>query len=341
MLSDRKKLILKAVVENYSQKGHPVGSKALIQFPYLQFSSATIRYDMVQLEQEGFLKKTHTSSGRIPSFKGYTYYLTHLLTRDQDVARLFPLIDGVMKKKSLHKGQVIKETLNLLNKLTSYTAMAIGSDVFNNSKVNKIDFIPLSRSQALILIITDQGNVQHQNISLSQNQEISLYELRDVVKIINDLLVGKYLSAAVKIIQSDFVKQTIAKYISFQEQLITLFIEAFSSFASENLYFAGVSKMVEKPEFSNLELIKKFMSLLERKELLKIMLIQEGLSFKFSDELQLTPLKDCMILSIPFTVNSKEKGTIAILGPSWMKYPKVIPLLEYLAIHLSKLNDSQ
>lgn len=80
------------------------------------------------------------------------------------------------------------------------------------------------------------------------------------------------------------------------------------------------------------------MSLLERKELLKIMLNQEGLSFKLSNELQLTPVKDYMILSIPFDINTSEKGTIAILGPSWMKYPKIIPLLEYLSVHLSKLN---
>ncbi|WP_434062268.1 heat-inducible transcription repressor HrcA [Candidatus Phytoplasma solani] len=339
MLSDRKKLILKAVVENYSQKGQPVGSKSLIHLPEFQFCSATIRYDMVKLEKEGFLKKNHTSSGRIPSFKGYTYYLTHLLTRDHDVASLFPLIDKVIQKKSFHKDKVIKEALELLNNLTSYTAMAIGADVFNHSKITKIDFIPLNYTQALILIISDKGNVQHQNISLDQTKEISIYYLKDVVKIISDLLVGKYLSEAVSTIQSDFFKQTIAKYIIFQEQLIALFIEAFSRFASENMYFAGVSKMAEKKEFSNLELIKKFMNLLERKELLKIMLHQEGLSFKLSDELQLTPVKDCMILSIPFFVNENERGTIAILGPSWMKYPKIIPLLEYLSIHLSKLNQ--
>ncbi|MFB0638228.1 heat-inducible transcriptional repressor HrcA [Candidatus Phytoplasma solani] len=338
MLSDRKKLILKAVIENYSQKGQPVGSKSLLYLTEMKFCSATVRYDMMQLEQEGFLKKNHTSSGRVPSFKGYTYYLTHLLTRDNDVANLFPLIDGVVQKKSFGKDQVIKETLNLLNNLTSYTAMAIGSDVFNRSKITKIDFIPLSDVQALILIITDKGNVQHQNISLDQTKEISIHDLKDVVKIISDLLAGKYLSEAVAIIQNDFVKQTIAKYIRFQEQLIALFIEAFSSFASKNMYFAGVSKMVEKKEFSNLELIKKFMSLLERKELLKIMLNQEGLSFKLSNELQLTPVKDYMILSIPFDINTSEKGTIAILGPSWMKYPKIIPLLEYLSVHLSKLN---
>ncbi|CAM11891.1 Heat-inducible transcription repressor HrcA [Candidatus Phytoplasma australiense] len=339
MLSDRKKIILKAVVESYSQKRQPVGSKSLIHLPELQFSSATIRYDMLKLEEEGFLKKNHTSSGRIPSFKGYTYYLTHLLTRDYDAANSFPLIDKVIQNKTFHKNKVIKEAIKLLNSLTSYTAMAIGPDVFNNSKISKIDFIPLNHKQALILIITNKGDVQHQNISLDQTKEISIYDLKDIVKIISDLLVGKYLSEAVKIIQSDFVKQTIAKYIRFQEQLIALFIEAFSSFASENTYFAGISEMTKKKEFSDLELIKKIMNLLERKELLKILLNQEGLSFKLSDELQLTPVKDYMILSIPFAIDANEKGTIAILGPSWMKYPKIIPLLEYLSIHLSKLNQ--
>ncbi|ABC65176.1 Heat-inducible transcription repressor HrcA [Candidatus Phytoplasma asteris] len=341
MLSDRKKLILKAVVENYSQKRQPVGSKMLTYLPYLKFASATIRYDMVQLEKEGFLQKNHTSSGRVPSFKGYVYYLNHLLTRDHDVACMFESIDKVIQKKRFCKGQVIKEALNLLNNLTNYTTMAIGSDIFNNSKITKIDFIPLNSAQAVILIITDKGNVQHQNISLEQTKEISIYDLKDVVQVVNDLLKDKFLSEAAHIIQSDFFKKTIAKYICFQEQLIALFMEAFSSFASENLYFSGVSKMLEKPELNNPEIIKKFMGLLERKELLKIMLNQDSLSFKFSDGLQLTPLKDCMILSIPFDVNPNEKGRIAVVGPSWMKYPKVIPILEYLAVHLSKLNDQE
>jgi heat-inducible transcriptional repressor len=219
--------------------------------------------------------------------------------------------------------------------------MAIGSDIFNNSKINKIDFIPLNSNKAVILIITDKGNTQHQNISLDQTKGINIYDLQDVVKVINDLLTDKFLSEASNIIQSDFFKQTIAKYICFQEQLIALFMEVFSSFASENLYFSGVSKMLEKPELSNPKIIKKFMGLLESKELLKIILKQDSLSFKCSDGLQLTPLKDCVILSIPFNVNPNEKGKIAVVGPSWMKYPKIIPILEYLAVHLSQLHDQE
>ena len=98
MLSSRQKLILKAIIEAYVKDAIPVGSKLLTQMPYLNFSSATLRYDMAQLEELGYLEKTHTSSGRVPSEKGYRYYVEHLFTRDQDVVDAFPLIDQVFLK---------------------------------------------------------------------------------------------------------------------------------------------------------------------------------------------------------------------------------------------------
>ena len=100
MLTSRQKLILKAIIEQYVKDAQPVGSKSLTHLPYLNFSSATLRYDMAQLEELGYLEKTHTSSGRVPSEKGYRYYVNHLVTRDQDVLDSFPLIDELFFKKT-------------------------------------------------------------------------------------------------------------------------------------------------------------------------------------------------------------------------------------------------
>ena len=101
MLSDRQKLILKAIIEEYVTSNEPVGSKSLTNKPYLDFSSATIRYDMQYLEENGYLEKTHTSSGRIPSQNGYRYYVDHLIIRDDDVTQYFKYVDEILDDKNL------------------------------------------------------------------------------------------------------------------------------------------------------------------------------------------------------------------------------------------------
>ena len=108
-LSNRQKLILKAIIEEYVSSGEPVGSKVLTEKPYLEFSSATIRADMAYLEMLGLLEKTHTSSGRIPSAQGYKYYVEHLVTRDYEVVNHFPLIDRIFNDNSLNKEQMIRK----------------------------------------------------------------------------------------------------------------------------------------------------------------------------------------------------------------------------------------
>ena len=133
--------------------------------PYLDYSSATIRYDMARLEELGYLEKTHTSSGRIPSERGYRYYVNHLVTRDSDVADDFPLVDEVITRHSYSRNLAVEEAINLLSELTKYTAMAVGP---KNSeiKITKIDLIPTSEREAVILIVTNKGHVQHQNIAI-------------------------------------------------------------------------------------------------------------------------------------------------------------------------------
>src|SRR5690554_2550357 len=154
MLSSRQKLILKAIIDIHSETGEPVGSKTLMELPYLNYSSATLRYDMAVLEELGYLEKTHTSSGRIPSERGYRYYVEHLVTRDNKITEVFPLIDEVFSKKALGREHRIKEALKLLTDLTNYTAVAVGPDILQ-SHIKRIEMVPLGLKDAVMLIVTD------------------------------------------------------------------------------------------------------------------------------------------------------------------------------------------
>ena len=135
-LSNRQKLILKAIIEEYVSTGEPVGSKVLTEKPYLDFSSATIRADMAYLEMIGLLEKTHTSSGRIPSVSGYKYYVEFLVTRDYDVVNHFPLIDRIFNDESLNKEQMIKKSIDLLSDLTNYISNVLAfKNILNFSNI--------------------------------------------------------------------------------------------------------------------------------------------------------------------------------------------------------------
>ncbi len=334
MITSRQKLILKAIIEQYVKDAQPVGSKSLTHLPYLNFSSATLRYDMAQLEELGFLEKTHTSSGRVPSEKGYRYYVNHLVTRDQDVLDSFPLIDEVFLKNKMAREQTIEEAIKLLSELTNYTALAVGPNG-QSAKIKKIDFIPLAHHEAVILIVTDQGHVQHQSISIPDQADVE--GVRKVIKTLDDLLKDKNILEAGEILTNAFAKQQIESFMSYQEQIIESFINAFSKFAEENFYLSGVTNIFDQPEFHSATHIKNFVDMLDRRELIKFIGQEDGLSIRFGSDLRLIPMENCTVISVPYRISDEEHGTIAVLGPTRMQYSKVIPLVEYIASNLGKL----
>lgn len=334
MLTSRQKLILKAIIELYFSDAQPVGSKALTELPYLNYSSATIRYDMAILEDLGYLDKTHTSSGRVPSEMGYRYYVNNLVTRDSDVLEDFPLVDEVILKHSYSKKLAVEEAINLLSNLTKYTALAVGPSS-TATKIKKIDFIPVANNDAVILIVTDQGHVQHQSITTPEGMAVN--DMKEVISTLDELLNDRYLEDAQQILENEFAKTQITSFMEYQKQLLDSFINAFSKFAEDNFYLSGMTNVFDQPEFSSVKNVKKFVNMLDRRELIGLIGSKEGLSVTFGSEIELKPMENFSIISIPYSINETEQGTIAVLGPTRMEYTKVIPLLEYIASNLGKL----
>lgn len=334
MLTDRQKLILKAIVEEYIETAEPVGSKSLTDRPYLEFSSATIRFEMAKLEELGFLEKTHTSSGRIPSELGYRYYCSNLVTRDYDVQESFPLIDEIFIRKEYQRDEAIKEALNLLSKLTNYTSVALGPDL-QNVLVKKIDFIPISTNQAVILIVTDHGNVTNQVVSVPLG--MSLEELRKIVVMLDDCLRNVPLSRVEKIISDQFANIQIKDFMDYREQLINSFLTAFSKMNEDNFYLSGISNVFNQPEFNDATKMKAFVQAMEERSLLKMANDHDGLSIRIGRDNKIIPMDDCTVISVPYRIDDDAFGTIAVIGPTRMEYRRVIPLIEYIAKNMSKL----
>lgn len=334
MLTNRQKLILKAIIEIYVESGIPVGSKALTEWPYLKYSSATIRYDMQVLEESGYLEKTHTSSGRIPSTRGYRYYLENLITRDSETDQLFPLIDSVFERFENRKEYAVKQAIDLLSELTNYTSMMLGPDS-SLTKINKIDVVNLTNNEVVLLIVTNKGSVQSQVFRIPK--EVSLEYFHKTIKTLDELLKNQYLKDAGRILNRSFMEKEVFEYLEYQENIVDTFIDAFAKISKEEVYLSGVGNMINETTIEDPKEIKNLLKVLDNKDLLRVIGNDKGLSFRIGREAEFMPTDQCTIISVPYRVSESEVGTIALIGPIRMDYSKVIPLMEYIAKNITKL----
>jgi len=335
MLTSRQKLILKAIVEEYVNTAEPVASFDLMSKPYLNFSSATLRAEMATLEQLGLIEKPHTSSGRVPTSIGYRYYVENLVTRDSDVVSDFPLIDQIFSEHNLMKEEAIKEAMNLLSKLTNYTSMALGAD-YRSELVKKMDFIPVSDTEAVILIVTNEGHVSNQTIKIPNGLKSD--DLKQVVKVLDEVLRNKPITDVEKILNDEFARLQVKDIMNYQEQLLNTFVNAFSKFYKENYYLSGMSNVFGQPEFNDVGKLKAFMEAFEEGEVMRLVgNTNNGLTVRIGSENKILAMDDCTIISVPYRIDDEKLGTIAVIGPTRMEYKKVIPLVEYIAGNMSKL----
>ena len=333
-LSNRQKLILKAIIEEYVSTGEPVGSKVLTEKPYLDFSSATIRSDMAYLEIIGLLEKTHTSSGRIPSEAGYKYYVEHLVTRDFDVVNQLPLIDKIFNDESLNKEQMIKKAIDLLSNLTNYMTIASESN-FDRTRIAKLDLVQISDTDALLLIITNAAKVETKQVRIPK---MGFADFKKVIDAFDKALKNCYIREVKYILQSENVANIIAQYIDYQDEILKTFETAFSVFNETKTFHSGLDTIFEIPEFRDVDRIKEIMTAINDKSINKVIASPtRGLSVRIGQENNIQVMSDCTVISVPYLIGDDEGGTIAVIGPTRMEYKRVIPLLEYIANNMSKL----
>lgn len=335
MLSDRQKLILKAIVEEYISTNEPIGSKSLTGKPYLKFSSATIRYDMQYLEETGYLEKTHTSSGRIPSQLGYRYYVDNLLTRDEDVKSIYLNIDNILSNKLLTKETAVVEVLNYIAKLSGCFLAIVGSNACY-AKVKKMEIVPLNDRDALLLIVTSQGVVRSQRINIPKD-----FKMDDLLRIMNMFDVAMYDQAIYEIreiLAREATKPRIREIVDYRDDILNFMIKGFASFLNNECYKSSMTPLFNEPEFKDYVVMQKFVKAIDSIEVTGLIYNdKKGLQIRLGEENKELGLNDCAIVSIPYYLDLNEYGTIVAVGPLRMNYKGVVPILEYLANSLPKL----
>lgn len=334
MLTDRQKLILKAIIEDYVINNEPIGSKALTEKPYLDFSSATIRYDMQNLEEKGYLEKTHTSSGRIPSEIGYRYYVDHLIIRDDKVLEYFKYLDEIFDNKHLAKEDALKKIAEFLSELTGYYSVILGSSA-DFAKVMKMEIVPLSKKEAVMLIVTNTGQVQSQKIIIPEgyNQD----DLLKIIQMFDNAMYNHSVYEIREILSKEAAKPRIRQMVDFRDDILNFMIKGFSRFLNTETYDSGLSRLFNQPEFQDYQIMQKILKAIDEEMINDFASTGIGNLNVLIGKENISGLEDCSIVSMPYYIDDNEYGTIILVGPTRMNYRGVIPLLEYVAKSMPKL----
>lgn len=335
MLTERQLLILKVTVDDYIQSAQPVGSNQLSKKPEIPFSPATIRNEMADLEGMGFLEKTHTSSGRIPSEKGYRYYVDHLLTPrplpQQDIVQL----RSIFEEKLTETEEVIKRSAMILSELTNYTSILLGPDVRRHI-VKKLSIVPLTQDAAVAIIVTDSGHVENRMFSIPPGLNPS--DIEKMANILNERLVGVSLNNLHLRLEQETL--TILKqHVEHYGELFHTFRQAvLLPHPDENVYYGGKLNILKQPDFHDLQKIRNLMDVMEEAKHIPMILPvgSQGLHIRIGSENALSAMEDCSVITVSYDIGEEQTGSIAIIGPKRMDYKRIVSILDLLSGDLSK-----
>lgn len=333
MLDKRKKKILQAVIDEYINTAEPVSSGALVKKYGLDYSSATVRNELAELENFGYLDKPHTSAGRVPSEKGYRFYVDELLN-DQDISiEEIKYIQSKLSTKVNEIEELTKITSSTISEITHYTTFAIGPKV-NMQIIEEIKFVLLGSRMLMVVIVTDNGLVKETIIKY--DKDITASQVETLNNLFNSKLKGKPLNKIDKPMEEYILSE-----ITYSVDVIKPIIEQINKVIDEEnkIYLEGANKAFDLPEFKSLEIAKNFVNILDTKDLVLDMLnsgIAKDINVYIGEENDNEQLKDFSVVTFKHSVGDKDLGTIGIIGPKRMDYSKVISVMKYIS---KKMNE--
>lgn len=335
MLTDRQLLILQEIIDDFIRSAQPVGSGSLSKKKVFTLSSATIRNEMADLEKLGFIEKTHSSSGRIPSQKGYRYYVDHLLPEETLSRMEIETIKSMFADRIFEYETIAQNSAKILSELTNYTAIILGPSVKEN-KLKKIQIVPLNRETAIAIIVTDTGHVEHRTFLIPPEMEAG--DIEKMANILNDRLIGVPLVQLTSKIYQE-VAQLIKQHIRNYEEILGTLVETLTVPDSKKMFFSGKTNMLKQPEFHDIDKIHHLLRMIEQEHRIYELITKNptGIHVRIGRENQIDAMEDCSLITATYSVGAENVGAIAILGPTRMEYSRVIRLLELFSKDLSSV----
>lgn len=338
MLDQRSRILLKTLIERYITEGQPVGSRALSKYSGLDLSPATVRNVMSDLEEMGYIASPHTSAGRIPTPRGYRLFVDALLTvRPIEETRIHELEDQLQRT---NPQRLISSASVLLSELTRFAGVVMAPRR-KSLKIRQIEFLSLSEKRILLIIVTQDGDVQ--NRILFTQRVYTASELTTAANYLNQHFTGM-----------DFVeircrlKEELAQLRADMTELMAAAVEAGNEAVSESdtpYVISGEKNLLEVEELSsNMQRLRELFNLFERKtalvQLLEVSNRAEGVQIFIGGESGLAPLDECSVVTAPYEVNGQVVGSVGVIGPTRMAYERVIPIVDITAKLLSSALSS-
>jgi heat-inducible transcriptional repressor len=333
MLDDRSKTLLKTLIERYIADGQPVGSRALSRLSGLDLSAATVRNVMADLEELGYIASPHTSAGRVPTPRGYRFFVDSLLTMRPLEAEKIHAIEGQLRPSQPQP--LISSASHLLSGLTHFAGIVL-SPRRKTPKIRQIEFVSLSEKRILLIIVTTDGDVQ--NRILFTERPYSAAELVIATNYLNQYFAGNDFVQIRNQVRAD-----LQKIRGDLQDLMAAALAAGDDAMNRNgdqYIISGERNLLEVEEFSsNMRRLRELFDLFEQRtalmQLLDVSHRADGIQIFIGGESGLAPLDECSVVTAPYEVDGHIVGSVGVIGPTRMAYERVIPIVDITAKLLS------
>lgn len=333
LLDIRKMRILQAIVDDYIMTAAPVGSRTVSKRSDMGLSPATIRNEMSDLTELGFLEQPHTSAGRVPSEKAYRLYVTHMM----DSANLSDDEKEYIRRHldtRVHEvGEVIRQTAKVLSDMTRYTSVVLVPQL-SSMRVKRISLIPVTQGTAMAVVVTDTGVTKNAMINIPES--LSPEDIEKISKLITEKLDGFRLNEAI-----ESVLPTIRAEVGEQADAVCDMLSDIEKSMSEtDVEVVGAANILDYPEYSDAAKARSFLAEVETGSYLQRVLTDASdveMSVRIGTENDNPDLQDCSVITVTYKAGGKPVGTMGVVGPTRMDYGKVMAVLRYLSNSLSDI----
>lgn len=335
-------LVLRAVVEDYINSAEPVGSRAIVKKHRFSMSPATVRNIMADLEEEGYLTQPHTSAGRIPTGKGFRFYIDSLLKIRLMEPQEKRFIEDAYCNIDMEIGVIMKTTSRVLSRITNYPGIVF-MPKFSRIVLKHIEFIKLDKGRILVIFISKGGLIQ--NRIIEWEDDLSQDELDRITRHLNGIMENLTLEEIKGRILKEIEKDS-KDYDELYQKAINLSKKAFDAQAEDTIgdaeiYIDGASNIFDQPEFSNIKKMRDLYQALQEKrlllELLEKSMFSDGVQVIIGEEVSAGEIKDLSFVLSPYGNPDAILGAIGVVGPMRMDYARVIPLVEYTSRVISNI----
>ncbi|AGC69005.1 heat-inducible transcription repressor HrcA [Thermoclostridium stercorarium subsp. stercorarium DSM 8532] len=331
-LSERKKQILKTLVDDYIRTAQPVGSRTISRKHELGLSSATIRNEMADLEEMGYISQPHTSAGRVPSDKGYRFYVDHLMQVQALKMEEIRQIRDAIERKINEINTLIRRASDIISSITGYASVAL-SPSLSKASLKSVQVLPVDEKKLLIVIVTSAGVVKNHVIRVNNEIEIN----HDALTILTNYLQKKLNGLIIENIELPLIND-VQTETGVSDEIIDPVMEGLKKCMQEaddtELIMNGITNLLNHPEFSDVIKVKELFELFNEQHTIKSLMsaaMKKGkINVQIGMENEHEVMRDCSVVTTVYNLGDTELGTLGIIGPTRMYYSRVFSAMNYL-----------